>query len=570
MLRLPLALLCLSAPAASQTTWYVDVNGTPPGTGTALDPYTSIDFALSQPTTLSGDLVLVLPGTYQETVSFAAKGVTVMSTGGAANTVIDAGGLGSAVSFLGTDGTAMKLDGFAVRGGSGTPTGSWTEGGGVYGVDAVCDVVRCVIEANDAAFGGGLGFRDCVASVRRTTVQDNTTTDSGPGGNPVGGGIAVSGGALNVVRSAVLRNVSGTQYALPGRGGGVHVSGGAQVTLVASRVKDNRAESQGGGVLGPAVIDRCTISGNSSQFGGGICGAADVVDSLLENNQADTLDEDNNWGGAAQGGTTLTDCTVRNNEAFGSGGAADDAVLVGCLVTGNRSYAGDIPFGHSAGGVDDSLLVDCQVSGNVTNGGFVEPARGGGAAMSTLVDCDLHDNRVIGSPFGNPVIDGGGGAWSSTLTGCRIFDNDTDDHGGGVYESTLDSCELFGNTALRGGGAADSDLDRCTVYGNSAQVGGGLFSWTGASAVNSIFWNNGVEIDGPAAAAVTYSDVEGGFAGVGNIDADPLFWDEGANDFHLQASSPCIDAGNPASTPDPDGSVADMGAHPFDPSYTGS
>ena len=39
------------------------------------------------------------------------------------------------------------------------------------------------------------------------------------------------------------------------------------------------------------------------------------------------------------------------------------------------------------------------------------------------------------------------------------------------------------------------------------------------------------------------------------------------HDYHLAPGSPCIDAGDPASPPDPDGSRADIGALPFDPAY---
>jgi hypothetical protein len=60
---------------------------------------------------------------------------------------------------------------------------------------------------------------------------------------------------------------------------------------------------------------------------------------------------------------------------------------------------------------------------------------------------------------------------------------------------------------------------------------------------------------------ISYSVVEGGFNGDGNIDTDPLFLDPDNVDFHLQVSSPCIDAGDPESDLDPDGTRADMGAY---------
>ncbi len=46
--------------------------------------------------------------------------------------------------------------------------------------------------------------------------------------------------------------------------------------------------------------------------------------------------------------------------------------------------------------------------------------------------------------------------------------------------------------------------------------------------------------------------MEGGWLGSGNIDADPLFADPTNNDYRLQASSPCIDAGTASGAPDKD------------------
>ncbi len=73
---------------------------------------------------------------------------------------------------------------------------------------------------------------------------------------------------------------------------------------------------------------------------------------------------------------------------------------------------------------------------------------------------------------------------------------------------------------------------------------------------------------------VTYTCISGGYSGTGNINEDPMFENptagSGTSYNGLEASwsllegSPCIDAGDPASPPDPDGTVADMGALYFD------
>jgi hypothetical protein len=49
--------------------------------------------------------------------------------------------------------------------------------------------------------------------------------------------------------------------------------------------------------------------------------------------------------------------------------------------------------------------------------------------------------------------------------------------------------------------------------------------------------------------------------GVGNILEDPKFVEPMIMNFELKGTSPCIDAGNPSSPPDPDGSPADMGGY---------
>ena len=67
----------------------------------------------------------------------------------------------------------------------------------------------------------------------------------------------------------------------------------------------------------------------------------------------------------------------------------------------------------------------------------------------------------------------------------------------------------------------------------------------------------------PVSATVSYSCVQDSFPGNGNIDADPMFIATG--DYHLQAGSPCIDAGDPDDSVGeesmPNGGRINMGAY---------
>jgi hypothetical protein len=68
---------------------------------------------------------------------------------------------------------------------------------------------------------------------------------------------------------------------------------------------------------------------------------------------------------------------------------------------------------------------------------------------------------------------------------------------------------------------------------------------------NSIIWNHSSPLDPSSSSSitVTYSNVEGGHGGTGNIDQDPLFVNPGAGNFRLQAGSPCIDAADETVAP---------------------
>lgn len=83
-----------------------------------------------------------------------------------------------------------------------------------------------------------------------------------------------------------------------------------------------------------------------------------------------------------------------------------------------------------------------------------------------------------------------------------------------------------------------------------------------ANVIAAILWPpGGGNVSGTAANAFSPSDLV-----FGNLDGDPTFVDVPTMDFHLQAASPAIDAGDPVLPHDLDGTVADIGPFWFDQS----
>jgi hypothetical protein len=104
-------------------------------------------------------------------------------------------------------------------------------------------------------------------------------------------------------------------------------------------------------------------------------------------------------------------------------------------------------------------------------------------------------------------------------------------------------------------------VTNCTFSGNSAAVTGGVYSCCGSipTVTGCLLWGNmPEEVSGDI--VVSYSDVQGGCPGAGNIDADPLFVDPANGDLRLSPGSPGIDAGLNSAVPE--GVTHDLDGNP--------
>ncbi len=161
-----------------------------------------------------------------------------------------------------------------------------------------------------------------------------------------------------------------------------------------------------------------------------------------------------------------------------------------------------------------------------------------GVHGSGIICCDnaIIRNNII---TGNTASCCGGGikTWSdigasALIVNNLIYDNHVDHAGGGIRcqgtsKPIILNNTIFGNTAGNQGGGIEHRKD------------------SNAEVINTILWNNsapsGPEIYDTSSVpiSVTYCDVQGGWPGVGNKDADPLFYDPVVGDFHLTYDSPC-------------------------------
>ncbi len=282
-------------------------------------------------------------------------------------------------------------------------------------------------------------------------------------------------------------------------------------------------------------------------------------------------------GGTASDPVTLSNLHLRHGYLLRSGGGISNngaVSLTNCTFTGNTSLYG--------GGLYNEIgmvsLTNCTFFENnsYTDGGGIFNASG----RLLLVNCLF---------VSNDGRDGGGliNFGAMIVRQCTFHSNHAG-LGGGLYTSgptnVTNSVFSRNHAYFSGGGIAHDGgtftLTNCTFTGNSAQLqdAGGFFNEHGAiSLTNSIFYGDSAreyaEISsGPKVATVKHCDVQGGYAGTGNIDADPQFVSASVPfDLRLQASSLCIDAGTPNGAPpydragNPRNAAPDIGAFEFQP-----
>ncbi|MBI5788712.1 MAG: HYR domain-containing protein, partial [Candidatus Schekmanbacteria bacterium] len=248
------------------------------------------------------------------------------------------------------------------------------------------------------------------------------------------------------------------------------------------------------------ILDGFTIKNGNYESGGGLFiqgGSLTISRNLIENNQAGV------GGGAYLAGFRgkFSRNTVRANTASVGGGIycsglRAEAVIERNDISGNNadnSGAG-LYLSSSSGGVQNNTISNNTVPKGP--GGAVYVADFSGLFSNNL----LHHNTANVGAGGYLVDISSGGSFLNNT----IADNSAGGTGGGV---------MFGNFA--------GEIRNCIIWGNTSDTNHQIFS-------------------NEASNRITYSNIEGGYTGTGNLNTDPLF----SADYQLAGGSPSINAGS--------------------------
>ncbi len=334
------------------------------------------------------------------------------------------------------------------------------------------------------------------------------------------------------------------------------------------------------------TLRNLVIRNNYAQVDGGgmhnFAGSPSLINVRFESNKADKPDSNSNgYGGgmhSERSSPSLTNVHFENNYAI-RGGALSTTDGVSPKITdgkfiGNRANSGGAIFNNTNSNLE---LTNIEFKNNVA-------ALSGGAIYNRASNPSI--NKAF---FINNTSSAYGGALfylntqgTSSITNAVFSKNETYNAGGAIYLLTEGN---ISKTVI--------DATNVTFYANKTAYVGGIDGGAIANqnstltVTNSILWANQSQTDeqpifsqitlaNSGTAIVTYSIIQDGWDGIGNLNADPRFINPSNGELRLQSNSPAIDNGTNLSCPSHDvegtsrpqqgyGSTAicDMGAYEY-------
>ena len=326
-----------------------------------------------------GDEIVVGLGVYRENIDFNGKNITLRSIDPddpdvVDQTIIDAGGSGSVVSFRSGESEGAILSGFTV-----------TRGNGILVSGGSSPVIeKCVVEDNTAEFGAGIAVFDSSPTILNNTIIGNSGF--------LGGGLFIEESSPHVEGNIIARNRAEM-------GSGIVVISNSSPMIIDNRIVENIAERLGGGIV-VAVDSKPTIKGN------------EVIGNAAERNGGGILIEESEpvvEGNTFEGNRAANGAGLFIVNAFNT-----NLVIVGNTISNNlASIAGGGLYMEGS----SPTLEDNSFTGNVSE------YLGGGAAIYNSSPV-FRLNTFEGNDAQGP--EGGGAIWVSADSTLDL--NDPDDN----------------------------------------------------------------------------------------------------------------------------------------------
>jgi parallel beta-helix repeat protein len=398
-----------------------------------------------------GDVVVVAPGTYFENLNFNGKAITVQSSGGPAQTIVDGRRLAPVVTFSTGETRAAVLQGFTLRNGDAPFTVGY-EGAGVHIASASPSIIGNLITGNIAC-GNGTGISVAFSSplIQGNTIRNNAE-HAGCSGQ-AGGGIYIGGaGQAVVVGNTITGNTSDF-------GGGIALNSAGTPTVQDNIIQNNFATYEGGGLWAinqsDVALVQNLITGNSARTGSGI------YDSVPSGTQGPTAVNNTVTGNA---GSTIAQVYLVG--FFASSRYYNNIFSGATALTCDTSYSTSLPL-FSANDVHGTATGCGTLAGN----GFYDPA---------FVNPAAGDYHLKAS---SPAIDAGNSAApflpATDLDGRPRIQGSAVDQGVYEFPAPTPALTVTPNNNLRA--SADG-----TVSGQLASFSGGVAPYTA-----TVTWGDG-------------------------------------------------------------------------------
>ena len=215
---------------------------------------------------------------------------------------------------------------------------------------------------------------------------------------------------------------------------------------------------------------------------------------------------------------SIKNCILVDNYAAWDGGGIcalnSDAQIIDCFIAGNHAP-------HNGGGIsipyNSNVRVERCTIVNNTDSGYASGILVYSNSSANIINCTIGGNTRGNAGEGITC-------YGSTM---RVVDTIIFDQDEGIQFSTSSPCRVV----------------HCDFYDNNNDFTGTLPCRIGEICQTN---SNGDSCD------IYY-----------NIYLDPMFVDPAAEDYHLQETSPCIDAGLPLLPFDPDETIREIGAYYF-------